>query len=206
MKSNKKPLIAIALIALIGIVGGTFAIFTNTESFQNVFKTGKYSNTITETFTSPENWIPGTTTPKTVEVENTGTIPVVVRVSYTQEWKSTNEGSLPLQKGGKDVAIINFANQDKWTKQGEYYYYNEILAAGAKTNSFIESVKFNDAVEFDEGDEVTCATTEAAGKKTITCSSSGNGYSGATYTLNIKVEIVQADGYASVWTDAPEIA
>ena len=46
-KKNRKPLIAIALALLVGLVGGTIAYFTSEATFSNQFKTKPYSTEIT---------------------------------------------------------------------------------------------------------------------------------------------------------------
>lgn len=193
MKKSKKLIIAIALIAVVGVVGGAFAYFTNSTQIENIFKTATYETKISEDFTSPEGWLPGTTTDKKVYAENTGDVDVAVRVSYTEEWKSAKGTTLPLKQNGENVAIINFANPADWTYSAcdGYYYYNGTLAKGNKTSSFIDSVTFNKNTELD----VTCTTT---GNST-TCTSSGDGYDGATYKLTINVETIQADAKDEVW-------
>ena len=62
MKS-KKSLLVILLILVEGVVGLTLAYFSNTSSVENVFTSKQYGTTVTEVFTSPDNWTPGTTTP-----------------------------------------------------------------------------------------------------------------------------------------------
>lgn len=86
-KKNKKPLVALLLVAILGIVGATFAYFTSTDTFANVFKTKPYIMEVTETFESPENWTPGTTTNKAITATNKGDVEAAVRISYTEEWK-----------------------------------------------------------------------------------------------------------------------
>lgn len=78
--NNKK-----AIIALVGIVGATFAYFTSSATLSNEFKTGTYSTSVTEEFVSPDNWTPGTTTKKKVNVTNNGSVNVAVRTSYTEK-------------------------------------------------------------------------------------------------------------------------
>ena len=79
---NKKTIIALALVALVGIIGGTYAYFTSTATLSNEFTTGTYSTSVTEEFVSPSNWTPGTTTAKKVNVTNNGSVEVAVRASY----------------------------------------------------------------------------------------------------------------------------
>ena len=145
-KKNRKPLIAIALALLVGLVGGTIAYFTSEATFSNQFKTKPYSTEITETFVSPDNWTPGTTTDKTVIAKNTGDVDVAVRVSYTEEWKDASNNPLSLTTDGVTAAVINFADDlnSKWTHDGNYYYYKTKLTKNQSTTSIIQSVTFNE--------------------------------------------------------------
>ncbi|MDE5831083.1 MAG: BsaA family SipW-dependent biofilm matrix protein [Clostridia bacterium] len=210
-KSNKKPLIALALVALIGLIGGTIAVFTSTVNIPNIFKAATYHTETEENFKSPNDWLPGTTTDKTVIAKNTGDVEVAVRVSYEESWVSRNGADLPLvqNQGATNVTVadINFTNIDNghWIEKEEdgktYYYYYKRLAKNENTDSFIESVTFNEDVEVD----MTCTKTTVDNKTTETCNSSGDGYDGGTYTLTIKVETVQYDQYKSYWKTTAEI-
>ena len=191
---NKKTLIAI--VALFLVIGVTIAYFSSTASFENIFNTGTYKVVSTEVFESPDNWVPGEEIPKTITTTNEGTIPAAVRVSYTEKWEDEN-GTDITSTIDSGTAIINYDNQEDWTKQGDYYYYNYILNPGETTSSFIKSVTLNPALN-----DVTC-TTSADGK-TKTCETN-NPAAGAKYTLTITKETVQADKYQEVWPTAPEI-
>lgn len=190
-KNNRSVIAIIILLLVFGIIGVTLAYFSSQQTYSNVFKTKPYSTEFTENFTSPDNWVPGTTTPKTVTVKNTGEVEVAVRVSYTEGWTSANGATLDGLQGDQKAAIINLSNTDDWKYDNGYYYYNKTLLANESTNSFIESVTFNENIEAD----FTC--TEQDGSKV--CTSTGNGYDGATYKLTIKVETIQADAYKTAW-------
>lgn len=151
---NKKSLIALAVIAIVGVIGGTFAYYTSTASFDNIFKTKPYSTEFTEEFESPEDWTPGTTTSKKVFAKNTGDVDVAVRASYTEKWVNANGNTIENTQGDVSAAVINFANTADWKKEGNYYYYTKKLTKGETTSSFIESVTFNSDVEA----SVNCVT------------------------------------------------
>lgn len=194
MKSvkSKKSLIALAVIAIVGVVGGTFAYYTSTQSFDNIFNTKPYGTEFTEEFTSPEDWTPGTTTSKKVFAKNTGNVDVAVRVSYTEKWETAKGTTIENTKDGKSAAIINFADDNTdWKKSGDYYYYNKRLAKNETTSSFIKSVTFNPDIEA----SVNCVTE--GNKKT--CTSTGDGYDGATYTLTVNIETIQFDAVKTEW-------
>ena len=206
-KENKVPIIALLVIAVIGIVGGTFAYFTSTVEFENEFVTKPYSTEVTEEFTSPDKWTPGTTTAKTVIAKNTGDVDVAVRVSYTETWKG-NGGSGSTLSGDITVgtapnttteraAIINFANTSDWIQSGNYYYYKYKLTKNQQTSSFISGVTFNPNVTA----SLNCVTDSITipGTITETCTSTGTGYDNAQYKLSISVETIQYDGYQTGW-------
>lgn len=201
-KKDYKPIIAIALVLVLGLVGGTVAYFTTNSTFENTFKTKPYGSEITESFESPDNWTPGTTTSKTVVAKNTGDVDIAVRVSYEEKWvPASGTGTLPLLQNGNRVAILNLANQSDWKLDNGYYYYHKKLSKNQVTSSFLESVTFNPNVV--ASSETNC--TESADHLVKNCQSTGNGYDGATYTLTIKVETIQFDAYQTAWTNAVTI-
>lgn len=220
---TNKPLIALLLLAIVGVVGGTFAYFTSQATFQNVFKTKPYSTELTEEFDAPTDWLPGQETSKKVYVTNKGDIDLAVRISYTEEWVGGDGTTkLPLiqtKKDGTEVtaALINFPSTEDWLEQKEdddvtYYYYKDALPRDGQTSLFIDKVTFNKDVDIDyictnhyvysdgstsDGD----TPTEGKTVKTTTqkCNSTGQTYAGATYTLTIKIETVQFDQYKNYW-------
>ena len=141
---NKKSIIALLIVAIIGIVGLTLAYFSNSDTIENQFITKEYGSTYTEEFVSPDNWLPGDTTDKTIIVENTGEVDEAVRISFNESWTTHNNGTLNgwIHPDGtksthtteaelstdESVAILNLANTSDWTKVGDYYYYNYKLA------------------------------------------------------------------------------
>lgn len=208
-KKNKKPLIALLVVALIGIIGGTFAYFTDSTTFENIFKLGKYETTTTETFESPTNWKPGTTTPKTIVVQNTGDVEVAVRVSIQESWTKKEGGALPYLKfktdtklaaadGTEDIAKINFSPGDNWQKEGDYWYYKTKLGTGASTEAFIDSVTFNQ--DFKIGKD--CTSTNGTSPS---CTDYNLDYNEASYKLVIRVETAQFDSYKTIWPEASEV-
>lgn len=202
---NKKSLVALTLVAVLGVVGVTIAYFTSTDTFTNVFRTKPYNMEVVETFESPDNWTPGTTTDKTIVATNKGDVEAAVRISYTEEWKDANNQTLPLTDNATPTpnraAIINFASDlnTKWTQSTEggttYYYYKTKLAKNQSTSSLIDSVTFNPAVTIGATDN--CVDDATA--HTRTCTTTTNGYGGGTYTLTFTVETVQYDQYQTAW-------
>lgn len=203
---NKKALFALLLIAILGTVGVTFAYFTSEDTFKNIFNTKPYVIEVVDTFESPTNWTPGTTTEKTVVATNKGEVDSAVRISYEESWTDATGTILPLKDSEeRSAAIINFSNElnDNWTTSNEggktYYYYNAVLKKGESTKPLIESVTFNKDVTISSDNNCT-----KEGNKTI-CTTTTSGYAGGTYTLTIKVETVQSDQYKEAWNTAVNI-
>lgn len=84
---NKKAFSGLVALLALTIVGGSFAYFTQQDTKQNDFTTGKYDTVLEEEFTSPDVWTPGTETTKEVLVKNNGNVDVVAKVDFTEEWE-----------------------------------------------------------------------------------------------------------------------
>jgi len=194
---NKKPIVAIVISGfMIAAIGGVLAFRSDITRFINGLVLGDHGLTMTytEDFTSPDDWTPCTTTPKTVIATNSDADPVVVRVSYNDYWKSRQDLSyLPLKQNGIDVAVINFANEEDWTLNEEdgWYYYKEPLQTGQSTSSFIASVTFNCAYNLGSNTLNAC---DSQGN----CTTPINPYANAKYHVEVTVQTIK-DG-----TDWPE--
>lgn len=189
---SKKKMLVVSAISLFTILGGTLAYFTTSTDIANILKTALYQNEIVEEFTAPSDWTPGTTTPKTITVKNTGSIDMAVRVSYTEKWTNANGDELSLKdEDGNVAAIINL--NEGWTKDedGFFYYgskaYKTKVAPGETTTSFMSGVTFNKNIES------TLTENISADGQTITYTSSGNGYDNAQYTLVVTIDTIQYD-------------
>lgn len=141
---------------------------------------------------------PGTTTEKTIKVTNNGTIDMALRASYTEKWVNAKGKEISLTDDDNNVAaIINFDNS--WTKSEDgYYYYGSKsnmtkLLPSETSSSFITGVTFNEDIKADLN------TSVSQDGKTITFTSTGNGYDDATYTLTVKIDTVQYDQAKKFW-------
>lgn len=196
-KNNKKKLLVVLGISVLTVLGSAVAYFTTSTDITNLFKAALYQNEIVEEFVSPDNWTPGTTTDKTIKVTNTGSINMAVRVSYTEEWVTSNGNKLSLSDSNGNVAsIINF--NEGWTKNSDgYYYYGSKenmtkVKPGDTTTSFMSGVTFNSNIQS------SLKETKSADGKTITYTSTGDGYDNATYSLTVKIDTIQYD-QSKVW-------
>ena len=194
MKKKRNILLLIILFLSIGV---TIAYLQSTDTFENIFNAGTYSIITHEEFTSPTNWKPGDTTPKTITTTNEGTIPVMVRVKFDESWASSNDEELPLNfAAGKHASIINLDNEIDWLYKEGYYYYLHELLPGEETTSPISGVTFNPEYE----GNITCTFNQTTNSNE--CSTSDE-YMGGTYTLNITTETVQSDAYETIWDSVP---
>ena len=188
---KKKALVTIIIGIICISIGGTFAYYTSSATFDNEFVTAEYKTVAEEVFESPTNWKPGDTTEKTVTVTNEGDINARVRVCITDTWLA-KDGTTELPNHDTtqdiDIAVINPANTSDWVVNqvdGCYYYLDE-LEPNETTSSPIESVTFNSAYTGD----VSCTKVG----NVITCESGDSGYDGATYTLTLSAQTVQSEG------------
>ena len=195
---NKKKLLVVGALGMLTVLGGTLAYFTTTTNIVNKFKTGLDQTKMVEEFVSPTNWTPGTVTEKTVKVTNSGDIPMAVRASITEKWVSASGKELSLKDSNNNVAsIIEFG--EEWTKDNDGFYYygtkenKTVLDASAETTSFIKSVKFNENIK------ATLKESISSDGKTVTYTSSGDGYDNATYTLTVRIDTVEYDAARNLW-------
>lgn len=213
---NKKPVVALGALAVVGLIAGTFAYFTSSVDFDNVFTTAVYKTVSTEVFQGPSNWTPGEEIDKTLTTKNEGSIPVAVRVKMAESWKYESGSEIDpddlaivsnnIDGSDKRIAMINLDNTSDWTKSeeddGTYYYYKTSLLPNATTSSVIKSVTLNPNLKISDD---PCTTTTVGTTTTKTCQTAIQGLGKATYTLTLTVETVQFDHYADVWTNAPTI-
>ena len=205
---NKKTLVILLLVVVIGIVGLTIAYFSNSTSIENKFETAEYGTDVVEIFTSPTDWKPGDETSKVLIVKNTGEVDEVVRIKVEEKWVSKNGDDLPLKQGDNVAAQINYINGRDWTRvdvDGEnyyYYYYNYKLAPDEETSELLDKVTFNPFIS----SSLSCQDSNLNGEIKNECYSSGDGYDGATYTLKFTIETVQYNGYKDAWNTDLEIA
>ena len=82
--NNNKSLVFFLMVAIISIIGLTMAYFSSTTTFENEFKTLEYGTTYIEKFTSPNNWLPGDETEKTLQVKKSGDVDEAVRVKVEE--------------------------------------------------------------------------------------------------------------------------
>jgi len=179
---KKGALVAIVGAVVIAGIGITFAVSQSRSVLNNDFELANYSTTATDTFTSPSNWQPCQTVPKTITVTNNSDKAVAVRIKLEEDWiASDGTTHLPLisAASGITMAQIEFTPNSGWTQDGAYYVYDTDLAANATTSSLITGVTLNCDANLDTSTNAS-ATADGA-------------YAGATYHLIATIQTIQAD-------------
>lgn len=159
---RNKKIIAIVGVAAVMIIGGTFAYFQQVMNIENPFDTGKYDSVIVEDFnpSDGDNWEPGATVDKKVEVKNTGDYDILVRVKFEEKWKNKSNAQWTKTNTGMDAITVEqesavdglIANDKsvvsktlsdaKWVYNDtdKYWYYNANLKSTETTGTFLEAV------------------------------------------------------------------
>lgn len=120
-------LLALALI-LVCTVGGTVAyLVTHTDSVVNTFTPGKVSCQVEEEFKDND-----TVKTKAV-VKNTGNVPAYIRVAVVAN-TIDKQGNITGMK-----TLEGWLNTAKWTKSGNFYYYNDVVQPGDVTADLLKN-------------------------------------------------------------------
>lgn len=150
----RKKLIATAvlLLALTMLGYSTIAYFTSEKTATNVITSGSIQIALHETAVTEDGQIiqfeasqerfdvmPGQEVSKIVQVENTGANDAYVRVMIDKSIQLADGVS-----GTVDTSLITMDfDEQHWTARDGYYYYNEPLAPGEKTEPLFKNVIFN---------------------------------------------------------------
>ena len=217
---NKKKIIIVLLLVCLTLVGGgTLAYFNSRHTNVTSLSTDIYQTKVTDSFTSPDEWLPGTYIERDMKFQNTGNVKVAVRATVEEYWITANGDRIsnfdPVN--GCDVVLLNAQKNETftngiystlWTKSGygvtpnydsnlvivsTTYYYPFFVEPGDTTDSIIKSISFNPNAT----NELSCTTSNGV----ETCTSTGDGYDGATYHLNVTFESVQSDVYLEYFTE-----
>lgn len=131
-KLNKKSLVLLVCVALLltCAVGSTVAyLAAGTEPLTNTFTPGKVTTEIDEKFEGK--------TKSSIVINNTGTVPVYVRVAIVANWAQKDADDNEVIVGPATADDIAFTLDTDWTKIGDYYYYTKPVAAGGKTSDLL---------------------------------------------------------------------
>ena len=120
-------LLALALI-LVCTVGGTVAyLVTHTNPVVNTFTPGEVSCQVEEEFDDDN------TVKTEAVVKNTGNVPAYIRVAVVAN-------TIDAQRNITGMATLEgWRNAEKWTKSGNFYYYNDVVQPGDVTANLLTS-------------------------------------------------------------------
>lgn len=126
-------LLALVLI-LVCTVGGTVAyLVTHTDPVVNTFTPGEVSCQVEEEFDDDN-----TVKTKAV-VKNTGNVPAYIRVAVVANTVD-EDGNIT---GMADLSQVDWLNTAKWTKSGNFYYYNDVVQPGDVTANLLNADGIN---------------------------------------------------------------
>ena len=135
-KYKKSHILLVSLLLIICIGMGTTVAFLmdSTNSIINRFDPAQVSCKVVETFIGGQK--------ENVMVENTSNIPAYIRATYEVTWQKVEDGVVYIHSkkpaAGTDYTIT-MGNTGKWDKSGAFYYYDEAVAVGGKTDVLIAS-------------------------------------------------------------------
>jgi len=163
MKLNKRIIAGIGLGAL-ALIGGTFAYYNEEVSLDNLLRTGQYENELIEDFTPPTDAVkPGATIDKKVGARNTGTYPILVRISMSEVWSRGGEEiishnsleGMPVFNieestavEGNDLWLADQIDEPVWTKDYtgdlQNLISNGIVKDGSRKDNTVVRKELND--------------------------------------------------------------
>ena len=188
---KKRSLSVIAGILSLVLIGGAWAYYSSSGTLDNKLSTKMPGGEqLVEEFTPDNDWNPGEEVKKVASVENSGTMPLVVRVKLAEEWivvggaKVTNNslaGGVAADQvsfvagtgqlvatdgftvGDGSVVTKTLGTSSKWVYCDDdgYWYYSDILEEGDATDNFLESITLNAATDMGVKGTAMYYTTKA---------------------------------------------
>lgn len=194
MAKGKKKLVIIltTLTLILSIVGITYAWFISRDSTKIIHTLDGFdtSNTkgvkIVENQEANQKFFPGTTISHAVKFENTASYDQFIRAKITCNWSDieinenqrgdTDSTGLLTLIFNKGILEEDESNEDKWIKEGEWYYYIGKIEENNSTNNLLEGIKLSTDID--------------------------SSYMKKSYNINVDVEGVQAEnnGYKA-WSE-----
>lgn len=133
-------LILFAVLAFGVLVTGTLAYWRSTGQSEGSLETGKLKGLLVQESAKTEELYPGDTVKQSVNVKNTGTLDMLVRLKVEKGWNGpADQSQIPadsldsLNPDTDEVIKIKF-NDQKWMAGSDgYFYYLGILKPGEST-------------------------------------------------------------------------
>lgn len=134
-RRSSKPFFLLAALAVVlcAMVGTTVAyLFTKTDPITNTFTPTKVTTEITENFNKDVK--------NTVQVKNTGDVDAYIRAAVVVTWQNEKGEVYPTAPAeGTDYTVTWTKNG--WVKNGDYYYYTEVVKPGSSTGVLLTDCK-----------------------------------------------------------------
>ena len=147
MNKWKTLVLSLLICCLAVAASGTLAYYTATEQAHNVITSGGIDIALQEyadagdalvPFEDVDGVMPGMEVSKIVCVENTGASDAWVRVSVTKGIELAQAGDT---EPDLDLLVLDI-DEENWTEQDGYYYYNRALRPGETTEPLFTTVTF----------------------------------------------------------------
>lgn len=147
---KKRNVIFLVLMLLLGIVGTTYAYFTKSETFDNVFSIDNFNVVIEENFEEGAILESESSVSKEVFVANKENVPAIVRLSYNESiiscelydnvYKDLTSNLYYDSYYISKIWTQNFL--DNWYFYEGWYYYLKVLPA-------LETVQILDSISYE---------------------------------------------------------
>lgn len=177
VKKGRIVAAAAAVVTAISLFSAcTLAYWNATGESKNVLTMSSYQAEIVEQYEIPSHVDPGSSVSKVVNVKNTGTVDMIVRVKIQKAFGTRDASGKLHPDAGLNPELIQLElNETCWKYLDGYWYYTGILGAGQTTKEPLLS-------GYTVSDEVT------------------NDYKGKDAQIVVTMESVQAEGGAlSMW-------
>lgn len=169
---RKLLILSVLVICAAILTGGTLAYFTSEGRAHNVITSGNVDIELREwadeeketPFEDVSGVMPGTAVTNIVEIANTGVGDAWVRAKVEILVMNADGEFLPAEDYA-DLVTLDI-DEDHWTAEGGYYYYNDVLAAGETTVPLFGHVTLDAAM--------------------------GNRYQGTKIVVNVSAQAVQS--------------
>lgn len=134
LKSNKKLILLISIVALFVVTAGaTLAyIVTQTDGVRNVFNPSHVTCEVQESFDKSVK--------KDVNVKNTGDTDAYIRAYIVVNWVDET-GNIAAEKPAENDYSITFSTGTAWKEYDGYYYYTKSVAPKASTADLIKECR-----------------------------------------------------------------
>lgn len=130
----RKKSVVYGLILSVVFAGSVFAYWQQSADTLNILTMASYKAEIVEKYRQPSCVVPSESVEKRVDVKNSGTVDILVRVAVKKMFGTRNGGVFEEDKA-LDGEMIEIRFASEYWRQGTdgWFYYKDVLKAGEKT-------------------------------------------------------------------------